>query len=294
LCREFGAGLLYTEMVSADGSIREQQKTLGLAEYTEDERPIGVQIFGSDPDTVAGAVDIIAHLEPDFIDLNFGCPAKKVVKRGAGSALMRDLPLLQAVAESAVKASSVPVTAKLRAGWDVDSINVVEAAQRLQDVGISMLAVHPRTQTQQFKGKSNWQLIGEVKQAVDIPVIGNGDIHSGEDVVRMMQETDCDGVMVGRAAMGNPWVFRRIQHFLQTAKDAEPPTEVDRLKMTLRHFELAAETFGEQRTVFMMRKVLAKYLKGFVNATELRREIFSINEYERVIEVLRHEIDLRK
>ncbi|MDZ7346263.1 MAG: tRNA dihydrouridine synthase DusB, partial [candidate division KSB1 bacterium] len=214
LCREFGADLVYSEMISADGVGRNQAKTLKLAEFVESERPIGLQVFGAEPETVAEAARILAQLKPDFIDLNFGCPAKKVVRRGAGSALLSDLPLLQKIAAAAVRAVDLPVTAKLRSGWDAASINVVEAARRLADVGIVALTVHPLTQTMQFSGKADWEIIRRVVEAVSIPVIGNGDVKSPADAQRMFKTTGCRGVMIGRAASANPWIFRQISQYL--------------------------------------------------------------------------------
>jgi len=289
LCREFGAGLLYTEMVSADGSIREQQKTLALAEYTEQERPIGIQLFGSDPHIVGRAAVIISRLNPDFIDLNFGCPAKKVIKRGAGSALMKDLDLLIEIARQTVDMSLVPVTAKLRSGWDHQHINVVEAAQRLEEVGISMLAIHPRTQSDMFTGHSDWSLITQVKNAVSIPVIGNGDIKTAHDALDMLNQTGCDAVMIGRAAMGNPWIFKQINDYLKTGQVSAKAQITDRLYMAARHFELAGEFYGKKRANFIMRKVLFKYLKGMPGASETRQKILSMNEFDDV-QALLHEL----
>ena len=286
LAREFGAGLVYTEMVSADGAIREQKKTLELAEFDESERPIVIQVFGAEPETMAGAVEIISRMQPDFIDINFGCPAKKVVKRGAGSALMRDLPLLQNIAKAAVNAGTIPIAAKLRSGWDSSSIHVVEAARRLQDVGVQMLAVHPRTQTQQFKGMSDWGLIAETKKAVSIPVIGNGDIKNAYGAKKMLDQTGCDAIMVGRAACGRPWVFSQINDFLSAGIEPVEPTLQERIKVCLRHLEYTVDVFGETKGMFIMRQQVSLYIKGFENASELRKMIFTMNDYEQVKEIL--------
>jgi len=286
LTKEFGAGLVYTEMVSADGAVREQEKTLELAEFDESERPIVIQVFGAEPETMAGAVEIISWMQPDFIDINFGCPARKVVKRGAGSALMRDLPLLQEIAKAAVQASKIPVAAKLRSGWDSGSIHVVEAARRLEDVGVQMLAVHPRTQTQQFKGMSDWSLIEETKKAVSIPVIGNGDIKNAFDAKKMLDQTGCDAIMVGRAACGRPWIFSQINNYLTAGIEPSEPTVQERIKVCLRHLEYTVDVFGETRGVYMMRKQVSLYIKGFENASELRKMIFTIDVYEQVKEIL--------
>ena len=291
LAKDFGVGMVYTEMVSADGAIREQKKTLELAEFDESERPIVIQVFGAEPETVAGAVEIIAGMKPDLIDINFGCPAKKIVKRGAGAALMRDLPLLQAIAKAAVNATEIPIAAKLRSGWDSASVNVVQAAQRLEDVGVQMLAVHPRTQTQQFKGLSDWNLIGAVKETVSIPVIGNGDINQASDAKKMLDQTGCDAIMVGRAAFGRPWIFSQIRDFLFLDKEPIEPTMADHLKVCLRHLDYMVDVFGEKRALRKMRKQVGLYLKGFPNASEMRKVIFGLDQYEDVKQILQQRVD---
>ena len=286
LAKDFGAGMVYTEMVSADGAIRAQKKTLALAEFEASERPIVIQVFGAEPDTMAGAVEIIAQMQPDFIDINFGCPAKKIVKRGAGSALMRDLPLLQEIAGAAVKATSIPIAAKLRSGWDMENINVVEASQRLEEVGVQLLAIHPRTQTQQFRGLSDWTLISAVKKAVSILVIGNGDIKDAYDAKKMLDETGCDAIMVGRAACARPWIFSQIRDYLLLREEPVEPALPERLKVCLRHMDYMVNVFGEKRAVYMMRKQVSLYLKGFPNASDLRKMIFGLDQYEDVKQVL--------
>ncbi len=285
---------MYSEMISADGAVRLQQKTLRLASFSEAERPIALQLFGADPETTAEAAKILAELKPDFIDLNFGCPAQKVVKRGAGAALLRDLPLLQRVAAAVVRASAVPVAAKLRSGWDENSINVVEAAQRLQDAGVHMVAVHPRTRSMQFGGHADWRLIAKVKEKVSIPVIGNGDVKTAADVPRMIAETGCDGVMIGRAACGNPWIFHQAREMLRTGVVPPPPSPAERAELCLRHLRLGIEFYGEKHAVLMMRKQLLLYFKGLPGAAEMRKRLLqqttfegvqeTVNEYARAID----------
>lgn len=286
LCSEYGAGLVYTEMVSADGAVRQQKKTLALAAFQDCERPIVVQLFGAEAATVAGAIAVIATLKPDCIDLNFGCPAKKIIKRGAGAALMRNLPLMQEIAAAAVRATTIPISAKLRSGWDSESINVVEAARRLQDVGVSMLAVHPRTQVMQFKGQADWRHIARVKESVTIPVIGNGDVQAAADAGRMFDETGCDAVMIGRAACGNPWIFEQARHYLRTGKVLPAPSLSERINLCLRHLNFSIESYGETRAVQMMRKQILLYLKGIPHAAEIRRQMLRLTTYSLVEELL--------
>ena len=292
ICKRFGVDMVYTEMVSADGAIREQKKTLALAEFSDNERPIAIQVFGAEPDTMAGAVEIIASMRPDYIDINFGCPARKIVKRGAGAALMRDLRLMEDVARAAVKATHLPISAKLRSGWEKASINVVEASQRLQDVGVQMLAIHPRTQTQQFKGQSDWSLIGEVKKNVIIPVIGNGDVTTAFDAERMFNETGCDAVMVGRAACGNPWIFQQIKDVIEFKTTPGEPSIVDRLEMCLTHFHLSVAVFGPERAAHMMKKQIAAYVKGMPGASDLRQKIFKLDSHQDITHALQEHIQL--
>lgn len=283
--------MVYTEMISADGTIRHQEKTLKMAEFTQAERPVNIQLFGADDQVVADAVKIISEKKPDCIDLNFGCPAKKVVKRGAGVALMRDLDRLQSMARAAVQATHLPITAKLRSGWDFMSINVLEASQRLQDVGVRILAIHPRTQTQQFRGQSDWNLIKQVKETVDIPVWGSGDIRSAHDAGRMLESTGCDAVLVGRAAFGNPWIFRQINDYVRNGIQPVLPGLEERLQVCLRHLDLAIEIFGSHRALYMMRKQIAFYVKNFPNAAALRYNINATTSCEQLRKLLKDECD---
>ncbi|MBN1560507.1 tRNA dihydrouridine synthase DusB [candidate division KSB1 bacterium] len=286
LCREFGADIVYTEMVSADGAIRQQHKTLALAQFTASERPIVIQVFGAEPETVAGAIEIITAMRPDAIDLNFGCPARKVVRRGSGSALLRDLPLLQKIARAAVRATDIAITAKLRSGWDADSIVVLEAAERLQDIGVQMLAIHPRTQTQQFRGFADWSLIRRVKEAVSIPVIGNGDVKTAWDAKKMFDETGCDGVMIGRAACGRPWIFQQVRLFLDSGQEPSSPAFAEQIAVCLRHLALNVAAYGEKQGVRMMKKQIALYLRGFAHASAIRQKILALEAHSDIREFL--------
>lgn len=281
ICKEFGVGLIFTEMASADAIVRNKARTMDICRFTAAERPIGIQLFGAEAETLGRAAAIVAaELQPDFIDINFGCPAKKVVKRGGGSALMRDLSLLEAIGRAVVCASPIPVTAKLRAGWQ-DHV-VVEACQQLEAAGIAAVTIHPRTQKMGFKGAADWRLIAAVKQAVRIPVIGNGDITCAADAQRMFAETGCDLVMIGRAAQGNPWIFAQTVGLLRDGVEPPPPAAADRLHLCLHHLELQEQTYGAQAALFSMRKHIASYLKGLPHAAEIKAQIFRQTDFTRV------------
>jgi nifR3 family TIM-barrel protein len=281
ICKEYGVGLIFTEMASADAIVRNKARTMEICRFTPAERPIGIQLFGAEPGTLGRAAEIVAgELQPDFIDINFGCPAKKVVKRGGGSALMRNLSLLEEIGKAVVAASAIPVTAKLRAGWN-DTV-VVEACRQLEEVGIAAVTIHPRTQKMGFKGKADWRLIAEVKKAVRIPVIGNGDITCAADAQRMFAETGCDLVMIGRAAQGNPWIFDQTIRLLRDGIDVPPPGPEERVDLCIRHLDLQEQYYGARVAVFNMRKHIASYLKGVPHATELKAQIFRQNDIAEV------------
>ncbi len=281
ICKEFGVGLIFTEMASADAIVRNRTRTMEICRFTAAERPIGIQLFGAEAKTLGQAAAIVAaELQPDFIDINFGCPAKKVVKRGGGSALMRDLSLLEAIGRAVVSASPIPVTAKLRAGWN-DHV-VVEASQQLEAAGVAAVTIHPRTQKMGFKGAADWRLIAAVKQVVTIPVIGNGDITCAADARRMFAETGCDLVMIGRAAQGNPWIFQQTIDLLQDGVEPPPPAAVERLRLCLHHLDLQEQTYGAQSAVFTMRKHIASYLKGLPNAAAVKAQIFRTSDFAQV------------
>jgi len=284
LCKEKGADILYTEMASADGIIRDQHKTLDYIKFSEQEKPLGVQLFGAEADVLAKAAEIVSRSNPTFIDINFGCPARKVVKRGAGSSLMKDLAGIAEIARAVSRATHLPVTAKIRSGWD--EIVAVETAKALQDNGIAMICVHPRTQKMQFKGQADWELIARVKQQVTIPVIGNGDIKTAADAKRMYETTGCDGIMIGRAARGNPWIFQQVANQVHNKGDSVIPGLEERIETCTRHLQLAQEIYGSERAALIMRKHIALYLKGLPKATELRVKIFTLTSVQEVNETL--------
>ncbi len=277
LAREQGAAGVYTEMVSADGLVRGQRGTLEYCRFEPEERPIGIQLFGSEPETMAEAARLLCALpareRPDLIDVNVGCPVRKVVNRRAGAALLRDLPLLSAIVRCMVEASTVPITAKIRLGWDGGSAGVAEIAGALEDAGARAIAVHARTRAEQFAGQAHWELIGVAKRAVTIPVIGNGDVRGPDDAVRMLHTTGCDGVMLGRAACGDPWVFRRVRAFWERGERLPLPTAAERLEMGLRHLRMTSALVGAERAAREMRKHAAWYVRGLPHSAQVREQV---------------------
>jgi len=287
ICKRLGAGFLFGEFVSADGLVYESRKTFALLDFLEEEHPFAIQIFGSDPGIMARAARIVRRFEPDVLDINYGCPVKKVVKRGAGAALLRDLNRLEDIAKAVVDASEAPVTAKIRIGWSKDEIVAVEVSQRLERAGIQAVTVHARTQTMGYSGRAVWPVIAEVKRAVSIPVLGNGDIWQASDAVRMFRETGCDFVMVGRGAIGNPWIFREIGTLLGDGTEHPSPTLQERGEICLQHFGWALEFYGRQKGVFEMRKHLAAYTKGLPGASRFRAQLMALTQPETIIREIR-------
>ena len=283
MARKYHVGLVFTGLISVDGLVRKSEKTLRLFRFLPEERPIGIQLFGHDPQVFREAVSIISEFSPDLIDLNLGCPAKSVVKRGAGAALLKNLSQIQKIAEAVVPSSPVPVTAKIRSGWDDSSIVAVEIAKILEATGISAVTVHARTKDKGFKGKADWSVIQAVRQAVSIPVIGNGDVTSPQEAKQMLEQTGCDMVMVGRGALGRPWIFHHIEHYLKTGTLLEEPSFREQIENCLEHYRLALQYLPENRAVYEMRKHIAWYVKGMPGASEFRKEIFMFTDPEQVI-----------
>ncbi len=275
LCRRAGAGLVYTEFVSAHGFIQDNRKTHSMLAFSPEERPLGVQIFGHDPEALAEAAQgIESYYQPDLIDINFGCPVNKVVRKGAGAALLKDLDKLEKVAAAVVKAVSLPVTAKIRSGWDSRSIVVPEVVKRLADAGVQAVAIHPRTAKQGYQGQADWRLIAVAKETVpDLIIVGNGDIRSPEDARRMLAETGCDAVMVGRGALGRPWLFTQIKMLLSEGVVFPEPSLGEKLAVAFSHFQLALQEFGE-KAVNRIKKHLGWYFRGFPGAVDYRRQAF--------------------
>jgi tRNA-dihydrouridine synthase B len=274
LCKTFGVDVMVSEMVSADGLIRDSDKTIQFTLFSKEERPFGIQIFGSDPDVMARAAELCLSQNPDFIDLNMGCPVKKVVKRGAGSALMQTPEVAESIVRKvkSVLAGSCLLGAKFRSGWDPGSLNYLEFGMRLQSAGADFLCLHPRTRAQMFSGEADWNHIAALKEQISIPLIGNGDIKTPEDAARMFSETGCDSVMIGRGVLGKPWMFDQI-HQLQTTGDYDPATLSLIRKTMFRHIDLALKFKPEQVVTKEMRSQLCHYTKGLVGSAELRQAI---------------------
>jgi nifR3 family TIM-barrel protein len=280
LCKEQGADVLTTEFVSAEGIFRRNERTREYLDFDEIERPIGVQLFGGNAEHMAEAArQVVDWVQPDFIDLNFGCPVNKVVSKNGGSALLKDCPTLASVASAVVRAiAPLPTTAKIRIGWDADSVNAVRVAKILADAGIAALTVHGRTRAQGYSGAADWNVIGEVAAAVSIPVIGNGDLGSAADVAKRRRETGIAGAMIGRAAMSAPWIFRETKTYLATGEIVDPPTLDERWKLTLRHCEMMVSEWGaEEPAIRSMRARLMAYSKSMPEAKRLREKFSQIS-----------------
>ena len=282
LCKEQGAGLLCMEMVSAKAIYYGNKNTEALLEIHPEERPVSLQLFGSDPDIIAEMAAKIEDRPFAILDFNMGCPVPKVVNNGEGSALMKNPKLAEEILTKLVRAVKKPVTVKIRKGFDEDSVNAVEIAKMAENCGVAAVAVHGRTRQQYYSGQADWDIIRQVKEAVKIPVIGNGDIHTAEDVVRMKEQTGCDGFMIGRGAQGNPWIFRQILHKLETGEDLPRPSLQEVTEMVLRHARLQIEVKGEYVGMREIRKHAAWYTAGYKNSSKLRGKINEIENYEQL------------
>ena len=288
LCKEQGADVVYTEFISSEGLIRDAAKSVIKLDIYEKERPVGIQIFGAELDSMLEAVDIVEQSNPDIIDINFGCPVKKVVCKNAGAGILRDIPLMVKLTGEIVKRTKLPVTVKTRLGWDSDSIKIVEVAERLQDVGIKAISIHGRTRVQMYKGVADWGPIAEVKnnQRMHIPVFGNGDVNTPEAAIKMRDEFGLDGAMIGRASIGYPWFFREVKHFMQTGKHLDPPTMQERVEAARRHLSMSIDWKGEKLAVYETRRHYTNYFKGIPNFKPLRMSLVSAETSDEVFETL--------
>ena len=273
LCKEMGCGLVYSEMVSAKGILYDNKNTTELLEIDPKERPVAVQLFGSDPEILGAMAKKIEQYPIEIIDVNMGCPAPKIVKNGEGSCLMKTPELVGRIVKSLVESQSKPVTIKFRKGFDDDHVNAVEIAKIAEANCASAVAVHGRTREQYYSGKADWDIIKQVKEAVNIPVIGNGDVFTPQDAKNLLEHTGCDAIMVGRGAQGNPWIFKRILHYLQTGELLPEPTTEERVEKALRHAQMLIDYKGEYIGVREMRKHMAWYMKGMPGAAELRGKL---------------------
>lgn len=294
LCKMNGADFMYTEFISSDGLIRDGEKSVRKLDIYDFERPIGIQLYGHLTEAMVKAAIIAETAAPELIDINFGCPVKKIANRGAGAGMLRDIPLMISMTEAIVKAVKLPVTVKTRLGWDEESKNIVEVAERLQDTGISALTIHGRTKSQLYKGVADWTLIGEVKNnpRMKIPVIGNGDIDSPEKAREMFNRYGVDGIMIGRASVGRPWIFREISHYLSTGELLPEPTVSEKTKLALLHLDKSIEFKEGKRAIFEMRRHLSNYFKGLPHFRDTRLKLLTSLEPEEIREII-NEIGLR-
>lgn len=275
VCKEGGADLMYTEFISSEGLIRDAAKSRKKLDIFEYERPIGIQLFGGDVANMVQSAEIATAANPDLIDINYGCPVKAVACRGAGAALLQDIPKMVKMTEAIVKCTHLPVTVKTRLGWDDSTKNVPEVAERLQDIGIKALSIHGRTRVQMYKGEADWSLIGEIKNnpRITIPIFGNGDIDSPEKALAYKNKYGVDGIMIGRAAIGNPWVFSQMKHFMKTGVHAEPPNIEERVAVVKRHLDFSIRWKGDRLGILEMRRHYSNYFRGTPNFKPIRAQL---------------------
>jgi tRNA-dihydrouridine synthase B len=288
VCKQYGADLMYTEFISSEGLIRDAIKSRKKLDIFDYERPIGIQIFGGDEEAMAMSAKIVDATNPDLLDINFGCPVKKVVCKGAGAGVLKDVDLMVRLTKAVIKSTSLPVTVKTRLGWDESMINIMEVAERLQDIGIQALAIHGRTRAQMYKGSANWSHIAEVKNnpRIKIPIFGNGDIDSPEKALEYKNKYGIDGIMIGRAAIGYPWIFNEIKHFFKTGEHLPKPTIKNRVEVCRTHIVKSVEWKGEKLGVLEMRNHYANYFRGVPNFKETRTKLVTLGKLNEILEVL--------
>lgn len=288
VCKEGGADLMYTEFISSEGLIRDAAKSRQKLDIFEYERPIGIQLFGGEISSMVESARIAAAVNPDLIDINYGCPVKAVACRGAGAALLQDIPKMVQMTAEIVKATHLPVTVKTRLGWDDSTKNVVEVAERLQDIGIQALTIHGRTRVQMYKGSADWSLIGKIKEnpRMRIPVFGNGDIESPQKAVEYKNRYGVDGVMIGRAAIGYPWIFEEIKHYIRSGERPAPPSMTERVRVTKKHLDFSIRWKGDRIGIFEMRRHYTNYFKGIPDFKPFRARLVEADGYADVVAIL--------
>ena len=283
LCKQHGADLMYTEFISSEGLIRDAAKSLRKLDIFEYERPIGIQIFGGEESSMIEAAQICERANPDLIDINYGCPVKKVVCKEAGAGILKNIPKMIRLTEAVVKAVKKPVTVKTRLGWDDSSKNIMEVAERLQDIGIKALSIHGRTRVQMYKGSADWELIGEVKNnpRITIPIFGNGDVDSPEKALELKNKYGVDGIMIGRASIGYPWIFNEIKHFMKTGNHLPPPTIDNRVEAAMQHLDFSLKWKGRHEGIVEMRRHYSNYFRNIAHFKEYRQKLVtSLDENE--------------
>ncbi|WP_117879702.1 tRNA dihydrouridine synthase DusB [Aureibaculum luteum] len=287
LCKEQGADVVYTEFISSEGLIRDAAKSMMKLDIYEKERPVGIQIFGANLESMLQTIDIVEKSNPDIIDINFGCPVKKVVSKGAGAGILKDIDLMVKLTEAMVKRTNLPITVKTRLGWDHNSIKIVEVAERLQDVGCKAISIHGRTRAQMYKGDADWKPIAEVKNnsRMHIPVFGNGDINSPEKAMEMRDRYGLDGAMIGRATIGYPWFFKEVKHFFNTGEHLPAPTIADRVDIARRHLQMAIDWKGERLGIVETRRHYTNYFKGIPHFKEYRLKMVTTDDSEGVFKI---------
>ncbi len=287
LCKEMGADVVYTEFISSEGLIRNAQKSVIKLDIFEKERPVGIQIFGANLDSMLQSIDIVEAVNPDIIDINFGCPVKKVVSKGAGAGILKDIDLMVKLTKEMCKRTHLPVTIKTRLGWDENSIKIVEVAERLQDVGAKAISIHGRTRAQMYKGEANWKPIAEVKNnpRMFIPVFGNGDVNSPEKAELMRDQYGLDGAMIGRACIGNPWFFNQVKEYFKTGKHAKKPSILERIKVARRHLEMSIKWKGERLGILETRRHYSNYFKGIQDFKQHRTKLVTLETVSELMDV---------
>jgi nifR3 family TIM-barrel protein len=288
LCKKHGADLMYTEFISSEGLIRDAMKSRKKLDIFDYEKPIGIQIFGGDEEAMALSAKIVDATNPDLLDINFGCPVKKVVSKGAGAGVLKDIDLMVRLTEACIKSTKLPVTVKTRLGWDYDTINIMEVAERLQDIGVAALSIHGRTRSQMYKGEADWSYIAEVKNnpRIHIPIFGNGDIDSPEKAVEYKNKYGVDGIMIGRASIGYPWIFNEIKHYMATGEHLPAPGMLERVEAAREHLEMSIKWKGEKLGIAEMKRHYTNYFKGVAHFKEYRTKLVTAYDLNEIYELL--------